>query len=178
MANPDPRPDAELLAATPGDPDAFATFYRRHVEIVLGIIARRARPADVGDLVAEVFATALVHRRRYDPQRGSGRAWLTGIAINKLAEANRRGAVEARLCRRLGIHTPLFEAPIVAVDENVNELLAGLPDQQRRAVSARVLQEKTYEQIAAEQAVSPQVVRKRVSRALSTLRSRLREEDR
>jgi hypothetical protein len=31
MTGEDPRSDAELLAATPGDADAFAVFYRRHV---------------------------------------------------------------------------------------------------------------------------------------------------
>lgn len=172
----DPRSDAELLAATPGDPDAFAAFYRRHVTMVLGVVGRRARPADVGDLVAEVFATALVHRRRYDPERGSGAAWLTGIAMNKLAQANRRGAVEARLCRRLGMHPPTLESSALDVDERATAMLQALPDQQRRAVRARVLQDKSYEVIAAQEAVSPQAVRKRVSRALNTLRSRLSEE--
>ncbi len=67
MADEDLCTDAELLAATPGDPDAFAIFYRRYVQMVLALVARRAEPDDVGDVVAEVFATALVHRRRYDP---------------------------------------------------------------------------------------------------------------
>jgi DNA-directed RNA polymerase specialized sigma24 family protein len=60
MTDSDPRSDAELLAATPADPEAFATFYRRHVHAVLSFIAQRAARDDVGDLVAEVFATALV----------------------------------------------------------------------------------------------------------------------
>jgi hypothetical protein len=66
------RTDAELLAATPSDADAFAAFYRRHVRAVVNYVARRAPTADVGDLVSELFATALVHRRRLT--RSSGRA--------------------------------------------------------------------------------------------------------
>jgi DNA-directed RNA polymerase specialized sigma24 family protein len=61
--------DAELLALTPAEPEAFAVFYRRHSRAVLVFVSRRAASADVGDLVAEAFATALVHCRRYDPGR-------------------------------------------------------------------------------------------------------------
>jgi DNA-directed RNA polymerase specialized sigma24 family protein len=184
----DPRSDAQLLALTPRDPDAFAAFYRRHVRAVLGFVARRAAPADVGDLVAEVFATALVSCRRYDPSRGAAGAWLIGIATHKLADANRRGEVEGRMCRRLGMARPVLSADDLEAELGLDlgldlglgvggeELLAGLPDDQRRAVEARVLQDKGYEQIAVEQSVSAQAIRKRVSRGLGALRSRLKEE--
>lgn len=176
MADADPRSDAELLAATPGDPDAFAIFYRRHVPMVLALVARRAGPGDVGDLVAEVFATALVYRRRYDPARESGGAWLAGIAHHKLADAARRGAVEARVCHRLGLRVPELDLVDVGLDHLASdELLAGLPAGQRRAVEARVLHDESYEQIAREESVSTEAVRKRVSRALSALRSRFPE---
>jgi RNA polymerase sigma-70 factor, ECF subfamily len=169
--------DAELLARTPSDADAFAVFYRRHSRPVLAFVARRAAPSDVGDLVAEVFATALVHCRRYDQGRGAAGAWLAGIALNKLAETRRRGAAEARMCRRLGIRRPVLEEAGLDLDVGGEELLASLPSEQRVAVEARVLHDKGYEQIALEQAVSPQVVRKRVSRGLGSLRSRLKEEE-
>lgn len=178
MADEDRRSDAELLAATPRDPDAFAVFYRRHVRMVLALVARRADPGDVGDLVAEVFATALVDRRRYDPARGPGGAWLAGIAHHKLADVARRGVLEARMCRRLGIRPPelLVEVGFERVVSASSELLAVLPVEQRRAVEARVLRDESYAQIAREERVSEQAVRKRVSRALSALRSRFEEQ--
>jgi RNA polymerase sigma factor (sigma-70 family) len=171
--------DAELLALTPEDVEAFAVFYRRHSRAVLGFVRRRAAPSDVGDLVAEVFAAALVHCRRYDSGRGAAGAWLAGIAVNKLAETRRRGAADARMCRRLGIRRPALEEAELELEFELGgeELLASLPNEQRVAVEARVLHDKDYEQIALEQAVSPQVVRKRVSRGLGALRSRLKEEE-
>jgi RNA polymerase sigma factor (sigma-70 family) len=177
MEHQETRTDGELLAATPGDPDAFAVFYRRHVKAVLGFVARRAQPADVGDLVAEVFATALVHRRRYDSERGSAGAWLTGIATNQLADARRRGAVEAQLCRRLGMVRPTLAAATIESELGARAMLQELPDEQRRAVAARVFFDQPYQEIARAHAVSTEVARKRVSRALSTLRSRLQQED-
>jgi RNA polymerase sigma-70 factor (ECF subfamily) len=175
MGERDSLSDAELLAATPGDPDAFAMFYRRHVRAVLAFVACHAEAEDVGDLVAEVFATALVHRRRFDPARGSAGAWLAGIARHKVADARRRGRVEARMCRRLGIRPPGPGTGELLVDGSA-ELLARLPTAQRRAVRARVLDDKPYAEIAREEAVSEQVVRKRVSRALAALRSHFQED--
>jgi RNA polymerase sigma-70 factor (ECF subfamily) len=116
MTGADSRSDAELLAATPGDADAFAVFYRRHVPMVLGMVSRRADPGDIGDLVAEVFATALVYRQRYDPARGTAGAWLAGIARHKLADAARRGAVDARISRRLGLRTPELDPVGLGLD--------------------------------------------------------------
>lgn len=175
MAEANSRTDAELLAASLSEPDAFAVFYRRYVHMVAGVVARRIAQGDVADVVAEVFAAVLVHRRRFDPERGSAGQWLTGIATNKAAEAARRGAVEARLCQRLGIDRGVI-ADAVELDRGDSELLAVLPADQRRAVEARVLADKPYGQIAREEAVSEQAARKRVSRGLRALRSRLGEE--
>jgi RNA polymerase sigma-70 factor (ECF subfamily) len=178
MGEADHRSDGELLAATPGEPDAFAVFYRRHVRTVIAFVARRAPAADVGDLVSEVFATALVHRRRFDPERGTGAAWLLGIAQHKIADARRRGAVNMQLYRRIGANRVSAELIEDEFEDSSAELLGQLPDDQRRAVRARVLADLPYSRIAADEDVSAEVVRKRVSRALSTLRARLQEERR
>lgn len=170
------RDDRELLAAAGGDPDAFAAFYRRHVRGVLAYVTRQAGSNDAGDLVAEVFATALVHRRRFDPARGSAEAWLIGIARHKIWDARRRGAVEARMCRRLGIHLPEEDVSEAQLD-NGSELLEALAPEQRRAVEARVLGDQSYAEIARRESVSEVVARKRVSRALAALRSRFDEEE-
>jgi DNA-directed RNA polymerase specialized sigma24 family protein len=168
------RSDAELLAATPADPDAFTAFYRRHVRGVWAHVAREVEREDIGDLVAEVFATALVYRRRFDPARGSAAAWLAGIARHKISDARRRGRAEAQMCRRLGIRLPAPGPDGPSFDSSA-EVLSTLPADQRRAVTSRVLEDKPYAQIAREEAVSEQAVRKRVSRALASLRSHLEE---
>jgi hypothetical protein len=41
MEGDDPRTDGELLVATATDPEAFATFYRRHVRGLLAFFRRR-----------------------------------------------------------------------------------------------------------------------------------------
>jgi len=55
------------------------------------------------------------------------------------------------------------------------EGLAGLPADQREALLKRVVQERSYEEIAHELRCSEVVVRQRVSRGLRTLRSEMEE---
>ena len=93
--------DEELLAATPGRPDAFAAFYRRHLGAVLALLLHRTRGREASaDLAAEVFATALEEAGEAEaPARG----WLFGIVHRSLAESGRRGRVAdaARLRLRM-----------------------------------------------------------------------------
>jgi RNA polymerase sigma factor (sigma-70 family) len=168
--------DEELLD---GEPEAFAAFYRLHVRPLLGYFLRRTRDAELAaDLTAETFAAALDGLHRFDPERGPAVAWLYGIARRQLTHALRRGVVEDRARRRLGM------APLALTDEALEriEALAGdvataaldhLPPDQREAVRARILDEREYADIARTTRTSEAVVRKRVSRGLAGLRSRL-----
>jgi RNA polymerase sigma factor (sigma-70 family) len=176
----DPRSDEALLEATGREPEAFAVFYRRHVPALIGYFLRRTRDAELAaDLTAETFAAALDGCHRFRPEKGPAVAWLYGIARRQLAHAQRRGAVEDRARRRLGM-APLelddaaLEAVEAAADAGaVREALAALPPDQRDAVRSRVLDEREYADIALRAQTSESVVRKRVSRGLAGLRSRL-----
>ena len=55
------------------------------------------------DLTAETFAAALEGRRRFDAARGPAVGWLYGIAHRQLSVLARRGAVETRYRRKLGM---------------------------------------------------------------------------
>jgi len=185
MSDRDPRTDVELLGATPAEIAAFGVFYRRHVEWVLGFLARQLGDSErAADLTAEVFAAALLSAGRYQPARGEPQSWLYGILQNKLASARRRGAVDRRARRRLGIgavevtaeDAQLIEALAERVDGRAAmELLGELPDDQRAAVKARVLEDRDYPEIATALSISTVTARKRVSRGLATLRARMQE---
>jgi RNA polymerase sigma-70 factor (ECF subfamily) len=173
------RTDEELLAATPREPDAFAELYRRLAPSFTAYFLRRTRdPEAAADLTAETFAAALHRARRFDPARGTAAMWLFGIAHRELATYFERGAVARRARRRLRI--PRIELDDEALDRVVElagaedtgrrlaALLEGLPDDQREAVRARVIEERPYEDAAA---------RKRVSRGLALMREQM-EDDR
>jgi len=176
--------DEQLLRAAGDDPEAFGLFYRRHVRALAAYFWRRTHDAEVvADLTAETFAAALDGCHRFDPQRGSAVGWLFGIAHRQLGTLARRGAVEQRARRRMGMvrlelddeQLERIEADAVSEGPQARVLdeLAELPADQRAAVEARVLHELDYAQIAIDAGASELVVRKRVSRGLSALRDRL-----
>ena len=179
MARSDHRDDAALLA---GDSAAFAAFYRRHEDAVLGYFLRRIHQADLAaDLTAEAFARALEGRRRFDPDRGEARGWLFGIARNLLASSLERGRVENATRRALGFEPMVLDDAALARIDELNdqpaaEALSLLPEEQRAAVRGRVLEEQSYAELAARLRCSESVVRQRVSRGLRTLRERLETE--
>jgi RNA polymerase sigma factor (sigma-70 family) len=106
---------------------------------------------------------------------------LIGIARNTLAASRRRGKVQDRARRRLAIEPIEFsdddvgetEAIAARVGTNVVDLVAELPTDERHAVEARVVHERSYSDIATQLHCSEMVVRKRVSRGLSRVRRQL-----
>jgi RNA polymerase sigma factor (sigma-70 family) len=184
----DARTDAELLIATRDDVDAFGVFYRRHASWVLAFLARRLADAELAaDVTSEVFAAAFLASDRFDASRGEPNSWLFGIVARQLGSALRRGAAETRARRRLAMEPVRVQPEDVvwiealaasAGPELATELLAGLPEDQRSLVAARVIDERSYNDLASEHRLSEPAVRKRVSRGLASLRTRLQEGDR
>ncbi len=174
--------DEELLASTDAEPAAFGRFYARHERAVLRFFMVRTRDAETSaDLCAETFAAALRSRNRYRNDRGPAVAWLFGIARHQLAQHHRSGVVEQRARRRLGLlgfrasAEELDGIESLESDISAELLLQELPDDQAAAIRARVLQDKSYAEIAALGAVSEATVRQRVSRGIATLRLRAKE---
>ena len=61
-------------------------MYLRNVDVLVGYFARRCRdPQTVADLTSETFVRAVDGFARFDPRRGSDRAWLFGIAAHVFA---------------------------------------------------------------------------------------------
>lgn len=172
--------DEELLVR--GDGEGFAALYERRYPLIRGYLRRRlgGHPDLVLDLVAETFARALERRGQFDRERGSAVGWLVGIARHLLLDAARRGRVDDASRRRLGMERISFEPQELELLErdSASELersLARLPGEQREAIEKRVLEEEPYAAIAAGIGCSEQVVRKRVSRGLATLRRDVKE---
>src|SRR5579859_2130116 len=157
--------DEELLARATDEPEAFAVFYDRFERRILAFLSRATGQADVAaDLTAEVFAAALVGTSGFRPELGSAPAWLFGIARHQLARARKRGQVEDRARRRLGMEPlALRDELLERVDElgrgeQALRLLANLPEDQRLAVEGRVLEEAGYGELAGRLRCSESVV--------------------
>jgi RNA polymerase sigma factor (sigma-70 family) len=174
--------DEELLAAlAAGDDAAFAVFYRRHLNPVVAFLRARVHaPEQAFDLAAETFAVVASQSATFRGE-GPAAAWLYGIARNLLRDSLRRGRIEAAARSRLGVvPIALTDADLLAVEERaaagagpLGVALEELPDLTRRALVARIVDERGYADIAGELECSEHVVRQRVYRGLARLRAKL-----
>jgi RNA polymerase sigma factor (sigma-70 family) len=166
--------DEELLSSD--DPEAFGTFYDRHVRTLLGFFARRTGDPEVAaDLTAETFASAIVARNRFVAADAPAVAWLFVIARRRLADYHRRGRVEGRARRELAMERRAVSAEDadmirLLADDAAGALLGALPADQRTAVAGHVLDGRSYPELASELKAPEATIRQRVSRGLAALR--------
>ncbi len=181
------RTDAELLTLTPSVPEAFDVFYVRHGEAILAYVWRQTGNREVAlDLTSEIFAAALASVGRFDPAKGDPRGWLFGIAKIKLLESYRRQSAEQSARERFGVVVDGYsdedweqaEARIDAALPGLVDGVQDLPPAERRAVVARVLEERDYSEIASDEDASEAAIRQRVKRGLGRLRERMGGEQR
>lgn len=177
------RADGELLRGADSDPQGFGLFYRRHERVVLGFFVRATGRGELAlDLAAETFARALESRQGFDPDRGEARSWLLGIARHVLAASLTRGRVESSARSRAGMAALTLDERLVdsiedtasaITEEDVDHWLSALTPEQRVAVRGRVIDERSYRELASELECSEAVVRQRVHRGLSLIRKDL-----
>ncbi len=159
----------------------FAELYRRESQMVLDFCARRVFDAETAvDLTAETFAQAYRGRRGFrGTTRPEARAWLLTIARRQISRCLERDRLDRSALRRLGIQVPRLqdgEAEEIEKRAGLPELrravsleLAALTAVQRQALQLRVVEERSYEEIACVTGVTEQTVRARVSRGLRAL---------
>jgi RNA polymerase sigma-70 factor (ECF subfamily) len=111
----DGRSDAELIAASWGDPDAFEGIFERHLDAVFRYLSVRVGRDDAQDLAGEVFARAFETRRRFRLDFETARPWLLGIAANLVRQ-------RARQLRRRGHALSRLEGWEAAVPDSSDEL--------------------------------------------------------
>ncbi len=162
--------------------DEFEQLYRGNVEGMMAYFARRcAEPQTVADLTSETFVQAAGSFRNFDPAKGSGRAWLFGIAAHVFARHCETSATGQEAAVRLAGRRPLQADEIDELAGRIDAERAGreliercsrLPELERKAIELVDISGLTPKEAAATLGVSRVVLRKRLSRA----RARLREE--
>jgi RNA polymerase sigma factor (sigma-70 family) len=162
--------------------EEFEQVYLRNVDVVMGYFARRCRePQTVADLTSETFVRAVDGFARFDPRRGSDRAWVFGIAARVFAHHCEQSAGGRDAVERLGGHRLLDEDEIEELTERIDAEREGaallrrwaqLPAVERAAIELVDLEGLTPKEAALALSVSRVAFRQRLSRA----RSRLRKE--
>lgn len=176
--------DAQLLQRSTTQATAFAEFYDRHVEAVLAFFYRRTADSEVAaDLTSETFAQAFLSRKRYRDTGAPARAWLFALARRQLSRMLRKGAVEDRARRRLGIERAAVDdeslqriedlADLQPAIEAIRQAAATLSPAIAEALVLKVVAELPYAEVAQRLGCSEGAARVRVSRGLSTIHEML-----
>jgi RNA polymerase sigma-70 factor, ECF subfamily len=159
----------------PVDTATFAELVTAHGSDLHGYLARRV-PGAADDLLSEVWLAAFAGWRRYDPERGSVRGWLFGVARNVMLAHLRQARVGA-----LPAWTPavdVWDAVVARLDAaavapRLRMALAALPDVERELLLLVAWEQLTPTEAAEAVGIPAGTARSRLHRARTRMREHL-----
>ncbi len=160
--------------------DALAEAYRRHAGSVFGLARRLlAEPALAEEIVQEVFLRLWNDPDRFDPGRGTLRAYLLaqchGRAVDLLRSETSRRRREEKDQRRTAEAGYDLEREVwdMAVADQVRQALQRLPEAERDAIGLAYFGGHPYREVAAMLGEPEGTVKSRIRSALKHLRGEL-----
>jgi RNA polymerase sigma-70 factor (ECF subfamily) len=166
--------------ATPATKPTFAAVAEELLDDVFGYLLYLTKNRAVAeDLTSETFEAAFRKWRRFDPGRGTPRAWLLAIARTTALDWFRADARRKRREERAETAYPHAETADPFGDGLSPELEAGLRSlsaAEREVVALRVVLDLDGEQVARVLGISPTAVSTRLHRALAKLEERMRDD--
>jgi RNA polymerase sigma factor (sigma-70 family) len=176
--------DALVAGVAAGDQDAASAFVRRFQRRVYGLartIVMDDRAAE--DIAQEAFLRAWRHAAAYDPRRGSVIGWLLTITRNLAIDAVRvrrplafDPAALVGLDRVSSERQPQELAVLSDDTERLRTALAGLPEEQGRAIVLSGLLGYTAREVGELEDIPLGTAKTRIRSALIRLRAALVEE--
>jgi RNA polymerase sigma-70 factor (ECF subfamily) len=162
--------------------DALAETYRRHAGAVFGLARRVLNdPTIAEEVVQEVFLRLWNEVDRFDPDRGSLRAFLLaqthGRAVDLLRSDTSRRQREEREARQTAEAGYDIEHEVwdLAVADRVRTALAALSEDERKAIELAYFAGYTYREVASVLGSPEGTVKSRIRTGLRRMRSELGE---
>jgi RNA polymerase sigma-70 factor (ECF subfamily) len=154
-------------AARAGDRAAFGRLYERYGRVVHGILLSRVPPAEVDDLLHDVFLLAMrrLHTLRDATAFGG---WLIAIARNRANDFHRRAPDLQELDEDMAAQNR-EEAEARAVLAAIGQL----SEAYRETLILRLVEGMTGPEIAARTGLTPGSVRVNLHRGMEQLREKL-----
>jgi RNA polymerase sigma-70 factor, ECF subfamily len=168
-----------LVEAAQKDPARFADLYELNFERVYAYAVRRLENrAEAEDLTSEVFHQALANLKRFEWRGIPFCAWLFRIAANLISDRWQRSGREVVDDSQIeSAQVSPVEIEEVERRATLFRLVNTLPDEQRRVVLLRFVEQKSIKDVAREVRKTEGAVKQLQFRALSNLRARLEGAD-
>jgi len=135
--------------------DALAEAYRRHAGAAFALGRRLLNDKEMAEeVLQEVFLRLWNHPDRFDPERGSLRSFLLAQIHGRSVDMIRAETSRRRREERDALHTANDgvdierEVVVHAVADQVKEVVAGLPVDERKAIELAYFGGHTYRQVA------------------------------
>jgi len=160
--------------------DALAEAYRRHAGAVFALSRRLLiDPGMAEEVVQEVFLRLWNQPEKFDPERGSLRAFLLaqthGRSVDVLRAETSRRRREERDARQTAESGYDIEREVMdlSMADQVNEVMATLPIDERRAIELAYFGGHTYRQVAVMLDQPEGTVKSRIRSGLRRMRDQL-----
>lgn len=178
------RSDRSLAARlAAGEQDALAELYDTHSPAVFGLALRVIGDRDAAeDVTQEVFVTFWAQPDRFDPDRGTLRAYLATIAHRRAVDHVRREEARRRRESRT-VDAPTASegtddsALRTVAAEHIRAAVEALPTAQREALALAYFEGRTYREVAAHLAIPEGTAKSRLRAGLAALADILGETD-
>jgi RNA polymerase sigma-70 factor (ECF subfamily) len=183
QAEPSQIADDDLLrAVSQGDESALAALYDRYRLILFSLILRILHDRqEAEDILQETFLQVWRRARDFDESRGRAFTWLVTIARSRALDRLRASGSRARIATEVE-QEPRESTGDAAADavkseqgEIVRQVLAELPEEQRRALFMAYFEGLTQSEIAARLGDPLGTVKTRMRSGLMKLRELLRD---
>ena len=166
-----------------GDERALGIAYDRHASLVYGLARRVTRSETAAeDITQDVFATLWERPDRFDPARGTLRAFL-GVMTHRRAVdwVRRESAARSREERefRRSVDVTFDSSEVSVLDDSARRIRAcidALPNEQRDAVMLAYFGGHTYREVADLLGVPEGTAKSRLRLALGKLSASLAEQ--
>jgi RNA polymerase sigma-70 factor, ECF subfamily len=176
------RPEAAPLLSTASrekqavEHDVERAF-RRHYSEIYRFLRRRSESAgEAEELAQAVFAEAVSGLERLRPDGPPVLAWLYTVARRRAIDHARRNERTSRTLAQLEATRAVAVEPSYgpSVSAALRAALASLPELQRRVVAMKLLEDRSFAEIAARVGATEAACKMRFARGLEAVREDLR----
>ncbi len=173
----DTHQEAQIIARVQaGHSHDFESLVRHYQGVLFRIVGNLVRPYLVEDLVQDIFLAAFVHIQRFNPRRGTFRAWLFTIARNKALNA-RKKMREQQMPEGLMLADQRTPSDVLLVKEafaQLDQALSAFNFQDRVIFVLAELEGLPYAEIAGIEGLPLGTVKSRLARMRVKLRNKLK----